>query len=298
MNRRSTFIIALVAYLCLLLTGGPFTLTAVAKITLKSTNDDVKIVTIKKGDTLWALATEYLKEPSKWPWFKEYNEYTNPHLIYPGEEMQIPLKWLEGMLAEEQSRGVDTSAELEELRRLYQESMKELDAAKEDLAGTRSMLDELRSQNAALEQALGARDDRMDALRALLDDSRATLGSELEALRDMLDDVAKAKDLERQLKAANEQFTTKIQSLEMTFEKRSTQIEETQVKIAALEARVDTLHTEQIRTQEMITALEARISEVEGFVETPSKNKRLFALLTAVAGGVAWVAVNALSKTN
>ncbi len=295
MKFKSTFAIALVAYLCVFLTGGPFVLTAFAKITMKPTDDDMKIVTIVKGDTLWDLAAKYLEEPTKWPWFKKYNEYTNPDLIYPGEEMQVPLKWLKGILEEEQQRGVETSAELEEIRAMYQETMKQLDVAKEELDGTRELLNSLRTQNASLEKALQDRDDQMTALRELFEESRGQLGGELEAIRDMLDDVAKSGDLRRQLKATNESLMAKIELLEASLEARSKQLEDTQARGVSLETQVAQLHTQLIRTQEMITALETRISEVEGVVENPSKNKKLFAFLTAVAGGIAWVAVNSLS---
>lgn len=47
---------------------------------------------VKKGDTLWDLAKEYLKDPFRWPDVFQRNTdiVENPHWIYPGETIRIP----------------------------------------------------------------------------------------------------------------------------------------------------------------------------------------------------------------
>ncbi len=47
---------------------------------------------VKKGDTLWDIAKEYLKDPFRWPEvFKRNSDIVeNPHWIYPGETIRIP----------------------------------------------------------------------------------------------------------------------------------------------------------------------------------------------------------------
>jgi LysM repeat protein len=49
-----------------------------------------QIYTIKKGDTLWDLSKKFIDDPYYWPniWSKN-PEITNPHLIFPGQKIQI-----------------------------------------------------------------------------------------------------------------------------------------------------------------------------------------------------------------
>lgn len=47
---------------------------------------------VRKGDTLWDLAKEYLKDPFRWPdvFRRNTDIVENPHWIYPGETIRIP----------------------------------------------------------------------------------------------------------------------------------------------------------------------------------------------------------------
>jgi len=52
-----------------------------------------EVYTIKKGDTLWHIAGEFLGDPFKWPGLWKYNGnryIRNPHWIYPGNPVIIP----------------------------------------------------------------------------------------------------------------------------------------------------------------------------------------------------------------
>ncbi|MFA5517306.1 MAG: LysM domain-containing protein [Desulfuromonadales bacterium] len=45
---------------------------------------------IKKGDTLWGISERFLKDTGFWPSLWSHNQQiTNPHFIYPGQEIQI-----------------------------------------------------------------------------------------------------------------------------------------------------------------------------------------------------------------
>jgi len=49
-----------------------------------------KTYVVKKGDTLWVIASMYLQDPWRWPdiWYANPN-IRNPHLIYPGDQLML-----------------------------------------------------------------------------------------------------------------------------------------------------------------------------------------------------------------
>lgn len=46
--------------------------------------------TVRKGDTLSAIAQRELGAASRWPEIAELNSLLDPDLIYPGQELRLP----------------------------------------------------------------------------------------------------------------------------------------------------------------------------------------------------------------
>ncbi|MBS0580248.1 MAG: LysM peptidoglycan-binding domain-containing protein [Proteobacteria bacterium] len=65
--------------------------TAAAPDTRGMVNPDAPAhYTVKRGDTLWGIASMYLKDPWLWPEVWVINpQVVNPHLIYPGDQLAL-----------------------------------------------------------------------------------------------------------------------------------------------------------------------------------------------------------------
>lgn len=56
----------------------------------QSTNNSTQSYTVKKGDTLWAIAKRYYGDGSKYTKIATASGIKNPNLIYPGQVLTIP----------------------------------------------------------------------------------------------------------------------------------------------------------------------------------------------------------------
>ena len=90
---KSAVSLGLILFLCVSLSGVLLVLDASAKMTPKETDVPTGFYAIQKGDTLWHLAKNYRNDPLLWREFEKYNIFTNPHLIYPKEKLQVSAMW-------------------------------------------------------------------------------------------------------------------------------------------------------------------------------------------------------------
>jgi len=70
-----------------------FVLTGAIVIAQEEKKPVITMYVIKKGDTLWDIASRFLANPWLWPKIWEQNKYIeNPDLIFPGEPLMLPEK--------------------------------------------------------------------------------------------------------------------------------------------------------------------------------------------------------------
>jgi len=264
------------------LTGAPFVASSFAKITKKPGpfDKEVEVISIKKGDTLWHLAGKYLDESYKWPEFKKYNNFTNPDLIYPGEEIQIPLKVAKKIVKEGDEVIARLEAEIKALQGSNQEISKTL----------QSQIAELRALKEAVEQ-LRRKIDQLENLEgkiANLDNRLAKSESEVKS------------ELEKSTKRVN-QLNEKVDRIDQnvkTIDGKIDQLaEDGQREITKINQSIETLSTKVSQNQESISRLEKRIADT-GEVEELSQGKKAFVILTTLAGGIEWFVVSSLSHSD
>src|SRR6266702_3784042 len=97
---------SITALRALVLAGAASLALAQGELTLRDNAPDRHVV--QRGDTLWSIATKFLKDPWRWPeiWRMNQEQIRNPHLISPGDMLAkeaipaIPLKAIEPFLTQ------------------------------------------------------------------------------------------------------------------------------------------------------------------------------------------------------
>ena len=290
---KSAVILALIFCLCASLSGPLFVLTASAQITPKEVDEPTKFYQIREGDTLGGLSKQYRRDNRLWRDFEKYNIFANPNLIYPYEELQVPASWslpgdprgekeqeapvareATGLVLETPSFILEhsvTTADFEAFRDEFNSYRSDLNSGITELGG---QIDELRRQN--------------DVLQVGIDELQNATASNAGAVADL---SAAVKTNEKKIVSLSKQAT----ALQTGLDRNGVALQKWHDRTDALNSRVESLALEicaMKNTQDKI------LVELEEFLQpapaSPGKKTRTFAILTVLAGGAGWLAVNAV----
>ncbi len=279
---KSTLKLTFILYLCVAISG-VYVFTASARITPKDTVDDTEttLITIKKGDTLWDLCQEHLKDPTRWRELSKYNDFTDPHWIYPGEKLRIPVAMMENIKEEVEDKVEIDQEELEKLQSELAESegaRKKLMAEIEDLKGNTKKLED---QIKELEKSLKSQDETLEAIKKANSDSTADLTKVIRNSRNALQ--KNIEEVKGQLEKSDEMLATLQKDLKAA-----------QDSINALQGDVKTALANIEANQKALSELQMMIKDAQGVHEEVSTVKRSLVVITTVAAGIGWFVLNAI----
>ena len=277
---RGTLKLVLILYICAALSG-VYVLSASARITPHDGDDDTMLITIEKGDTLWDLCQEYLKDPLQWRELSKYNDFTDPHLIYPGEQLRIPIAMAKEVveIAED-----DLLAKEEELKALKAEltaaetARDSLDAKVKEL---NTSMEALKAQLTELQKKLESAQDvegKIITLQGEVEGKIITLQGEVEG---------KIITLQGEIEEAAEKTQKEVKSVQ-------NKLEATDKQIASIQADVKTLLAQVETNQRAINEVKMILKDAEGVHEEPSTSKRALVFLTTAAAGIGWFVMSAV----
>ena len=283
---KSILRFSLILFLCLFLTGAAYILTASAKITPKPDMEGTTLITIVKGDTLWDLATEHLKDPLKWAEFKQYNDFTNPDLIFPDEMMQIPAKMVMEMVEEAVEEDIV--------------SVDELEMIKQELAA-------MEARAMAAEAAVGVTAADVTAVKMMIDDLIARQKKVEKGLKGVRDEVVRMPDVVGKINAS---LMKHAKASKKKISKVSEQVESLSGDVAKMGEMEGMYHERGMEglkaSEEMLAAgikanadSLAKLHEMrmkKDAMEEPNSSKRTLAFLTTLAGTTAWFVISALAS--
>jgi predicted nucleic acid-binding Zn-ribbon protein len=277
---KSTLKLTLILYICVALSG-IYALSASARITPHEGGEETRLITIEKGDTLWDLCQEYLKDPLQWRELSKYNDFTNPHLIYPGEKLRIPLSMIGEMKEGIEEEVVKQTEELEKLRTELAESEATREKLMAEIKGLNESVAKLQKQIKALESSQKSQQKVIDAVKKANKDATADVTKVVRNSRNALQ--KQLKDLLGHLDSSNGMLTTLQKELKGTQEHHKSIQEDVKTALAQIE-----------KNQNAINELKMMIEDAKGVHEEVSSTKRALVFITTVAAGIGWFAINAI----
>ena len=277
---RGTLKLALVLYICAALSG-VYVLSASARITPHDGDDDTMLITIEKGDTLWDLCQEHLKDPLQWRELSKYNDFTNPHLIYPGEQLRIPLAMAKDVVEIAEDDLLKQQEELEKLKVELAESEATRDKLEAEISGLNENMAKLKGQLKDLEDSLKSQKELMMAVTDSGNEIASGVKKALEAAK-----AAILKDIAH--------LDEHLEEVDKMLKDRQMKVEPTHAAIEAIQADVKMLLTQVEANQKAINEVKMILEDAKGVHEEPSTSKRALVFLTTAAAGIGWFVMNAI----
>ncbi len=269
---RGTLKLALILYICAALSG-VYVLSASAKITPHDGDDDTMLITIEKGDTLWDLCQQHLEDPLRWRELSAYNDFTNPHLIYPGEKLRIPVAMAKEVVEVAEEELAEYQVELERLKVELAESEATRDKLEAEISGLNDGMAELKAQLKALEDSLKSQEALMDAVGQSGEVIAASLKEALAANKDaILHAIA--------------HLDEHLSGVAKMHEERKMEAKATHEQIESLQGDVKMFLTAIETNQKAIGEVKMILENAKGVHEEISSSKRALVFLTTVAAGV------------
>ena len=277
---RGTLKLALVLYICAALSG-VYVLSASARITPHEGDDDTMLITIEKGDTLWDLCQEHLKDPLQWRELSKYNDFTNPHLIYPGEQLRIPIAMAKDVVQIAEGDLLKQQQELEKLKAELAESEATRDKLEAEISGLNENMAKLKAQLKDLEDSLKSQKELMVAVTDSGNEIASGIEKALEAAKTaILKDIA--------------QLGEQLAEVNKMLKDRQMKAEATHAVIEAIQADVKTLLGHVEANQKAINEVKMILEDAKGVHEEPSTSKRALVFLTTAAAGIGWFVMNTI----
>ena len=277
---RGTLKLALILYICAALSG-VYVLSASARITPHQDDDGTVLIEIEKGDTLWDLCQEHLKDPLRWRELSKYNDFTNPHLIYPGEKLRIPVDMVKGVVEIAEEDLLKQQQELEKLKTELAESEATRDKLEAEIGGLNENMAKLKAQLQELEDNLKSQKELMVAVTDSGNEIAGGVKKALEATKDaLLKDIA--------------HLDEHLAGVEKMLKDRQMKAEATHAVIEAIQADVKTLLTQVETNQQAINEVKMILEDAKGVHESPSTSKRALVFLTTAAAGIGWFVMNTI----
>ncbi len=277
---RGTLKLALVLYICAALSG-VYVLSASAKITPHDGDDSTMLITIVKGDTLWDLCQKHLKEPLRWRELSKYNDFTNPHLIYPGEKLRIPLAMAKDVVEIAEGELAEQQAELERLKVELAESEATRDKLEAEIKGLNASMGKLKAQLQALEDSLKAQKELMMAVTESGDEITSALKKALEASKTaILHEIAHVDE--------------HLAGVDKMLKERKMEAAATHALIESIQGDVKMFLASVEANQKAISEVKMMLEDAKGVHEELSTSKRALVFLTTVAAGIGWFAISSI----